>query len=257
MSWEEFKTVLRQNLRESDAFVGNVCSKMTSDSQHQLDEVQDWAAYLEHLPSISLEFDTDCSALESQLGRTFYDWLRPLINLWIDKVGRQQLPWDKLVRAANKAEAKARIHKNQHLDQRCPKGKRPVKLRLKDSNEQFSKKTKAAPPQQKSAGSPQSDQAAEKAQKEKKKNWHRKERKRKEAGANSEGTTATDSNATGEKKNSGQNRGQNKGQNRSQQDLSQIICWNCYKKRHYATDCREFQSQKTSCRLGDLQVGDC
>ncbi len=43
------------------------------------------------------------------------------------------------------------------------------------------------------------------ARKEKKKNWHRKEREKKEAGANSEGTPATDSNATGGKKKAGQN----------------------------------------------------
>ncbi len=66
---------------ESDAFVGNVWSKMRSDSQHQLEEVQDWAAHLEHLQSIPLEFDDDCALLEGPLGRTFYDGLRPLIKL--------------------------------------------------------------------------------------------------------------------------------------------------------------------------------
>ena len=112
LSWEEFKTFLRQILGESDAFVGNVWSKMRSDSQHQLEEVQDWAAHLKHLQSILLEFDADCAPLEGQLGRTFYDGLRPSIKLWIDEVGRQQLPWDKLVKAANRVEAKARIHNN-------------------------------------------------------------------------------------------------------------------------------------------------
>ncbi len=174
--------------------------------------------------------------MEGYLGRTFYDGLRPSIKLWIDEVGRQQLPWDKQVKAANRVKAKARIHNNQHLDQRCPKEKWPLKLTLKDSNEQSSEKTKAAPPHQKSAGSLQSEKAAEKTRKEKKKNWHRKERERKEAGANSEGTPAQGSNATGGKKKASQNREQNKGQNRSQQDLRQITCWKCDKKGHYATD---------------------
>ncbi len=126
---------------------------MRSDSQHQLKEVQDWAAHLEHLQSILLEFDADCAPLEGQLSRTFYDGLKPSIKLWIDEVSRQLLPWDKLVKAANKAKAKARIHNNQHLDQRYPKEKRPLKLTLKDSKEQCSEKTKAAPLQQKPAGS--------------------------------------------------------------------------------------------------------
>ena len=39
LSWEEFKTFLRQSLGESDTFVGNVWSKMRSNSQHQLEEV--------------------------------------------------------------------------------------------------------------------------------------------------------------------------------------------------------------------------
>ena len=77
-------------------------------------------------------------------------------------MGRQQLPWDKLVKAANYAEAKARIHNNQQLDQCCPKEKRPLKLTLKDSNELSSEKTMAAPLQQKSAVSPQFEQATEK-----------------------------------------------------------------------------------------------
>ena len=89
LSWEEFKAFLRQSLGESDAFVGNVWSKMRSDSQLQLEEVQDWAAHLEHLQSILLEFDADCAPLEGQLGRTFYDWLRPSIKLRVDKIGRQ------------------------------------------------------------------------------------------------------------------------------------------------------------------------
>ncbi len=143
---------------------------MRSDSQLQLEGVQDLAAHLEHLQSILLEFDADCAPLEGQLRRTFYYGLRPSMKLWFDEISPQQLPWDKLVKAANRAEANARIHNNQHLDLRCPKGKRPLKLTLKDSNEQSSEKTKAAPPQPKSAGSPQSEQAAEKARKEKKKN---------------------------------------------------------------------------------------
>ena len=239
LSWEEFKTFLKQSLGESDAFVGNAWCKMRSDSQHQLEEVQDWAAHLKHLQSILLEFDADCAPLEGQLGRTFYDWLRPSIKLWIDKVGRQQLPWDKLVKAANGAKVKALINNNQHPDQRYTKGKRLLKLTLKDSNKQSSEKTKAAPPQQKSADSLQSKQAVKQARKERKNNWHRKEREKKEAGANSEGTLATGSNATRGKKKAGQNRGQNKGQNRSQRDLSQVTFWTCDKKGHYVTDCKE------------------
>ncbi len=40
------------------------------------------------------------------------------------------MPWDDLIRAANKAEARAKIQGSTHLDQRCPKGRRPLKMSL-------------------------------------------------------------------------------------------------------------------------------
>ncbi len=33
------------------------------------------------------------------------------------------MPWDNLIRAGNKAEARAKIQGSTHLDQRCPKEK--------------------------------------------------------------------------------------------------------------------------------------
>ncbi len=82
------------------------------------------------------------------------------------------MPWDDLIRAANKAEAKAKIQGSTHLDQRCPKGKRPLKMSLNARDDQV-EKTKATPPPTK-ASPPTSDQleviekAKEKARKEKK-----------------------------------------------------------------------------------------
>ncbi len=67
-------------------------------------EVQDSAAHLEHLQFILLEFDTNNAPGEGQLGRTFYDGLRPSIKLWIADI-REDMPWDDLIRTANKAEA--------------------------------------------------------------------------------------------------------------------------------------------------------
>ncbi len=117
LSWREFKAFLRKSLGESNAFVKSVWSRMRGDFQYQLEEVLDWAAHLEQLQSILLEFDADCAPIEGQLGRTFYDGLRPSIKLWIDEVSRERLTWEELVTTANVAEAKARIHNNQHLDQ--------------------------------------------------------------------------------------------------------------------------------------------
>ncbi len=108
MTWDKFKAFLRKNLGESNAFVGHVWNKLRGDAQHQLEDVQDWAAHLEHLQSILQEFDVNNAPEEGQLGRTFYDGLRPSIKLWIVNIG-EDMPWDDLIRAANKAEARAKI----------------------------------------------------------------------------------------------------------------------------------------------------
>ncbi len=129
MTWDEFKAFLRKSLGESNTFVGHVWSKLRGDAQHQLEDVQDWAAYLEHSRSILLEFDANNTSREGQLGRTFYDGLRPRIKLWITNIG-DNMPWDDLIRVANKAEARVKIQKSTHLDQQCPKEKRPLNMSL-------------------------------------------------------------------------------------------------------------------------------
>ncbi len=129
MTWDKFKAFLKKSLGESNTFVGYVWSKLRGDTQHQLEEVQDWAAHLEHLQSILLEFDNNNASREGQLGRTFYNSLRPSIKLYIINV-REDMPWDDLIRAPNNAEARAKIQGSTHLNQRCPKGKRPLKMSL-------------------------------------------------------------------------------------------------------------------------------
>ncbi len=108
MTWVKFKAFLRKSLGEFNTFVGYVWSKLRGDAQYQLEEVQDWVAHLEHLQSILLEFDANNVLGEGQLGRTFYDGLRPLIKLWIANIG-EDMSWDDLIRVANKAETRAKI----------------------------------------------------------------------------------------------------------------------------------------------------
>ncbi len=112
---------------------------MRGDAQHQLEEVQDWATHLEHLPSILLKFDANNAPQEGQLGRIVYDGLKPSIKLWNADIG-EDMPWDNLIRAANKAEARAKIQGSIHLDQQCPKGKQPLKMSLTSKDSQTDKK---------------------------------------------------------------------------------------------------------------------
>ncbi len=71
--------------------------------------------HLEHLQSILLEFDANNTSKKGQLGRIFYNSLKPLIKLWIADI-REDMPWDNLVSAANKVETRARIQKSTYLD---------------------------------------------------------------------------------------------------------------------------------------------
>lgn len=56
-----------------------------------------------------------------------------MIKLWIDKVGQDQISWEKLIKSANSTEAKAQIHNLWDLDQRYLLNKRFLKLIFKDS----------------------------------------------------------------------------------------------------------------------------
>ncbi len=105
--------------------------------------------YLEHFKSILLEFDINNAPQEGQLGQTFYDGLGLLIKLWIADIG-EDMPWDDLIRAANKAEVRAKIQGSIYLNQQYSKGKQLLKMSLNARDDQ------AAAPQSK-AHSPPAD----------------------------------------------------------------------------------------------------
>ena len=56
ITWAEFKSFLRTNLGDDRAFADSICSKFRWDSQYQAESVLDWAAHLEYLQSILLEY---------------------------------------------------------------------------------------------------------------------------------------------------------------------------------------------------------
>ncbi len=50
------------------------------------------------------------------------------------------MPWNDLIKAANKAKGGAKIQESTHLDQRYPRGTRPLKMSLNFSDNQTDKK---------------------------------------------------------------------------------------------------------------------
>lgn len=139
LRWNKFKVILKKSFGESNAYVANVWSKLRRDTQQQVEELRYWVAHLEHLQSIILEFDTINTPREDQLGRTFYNGLRPLIKLSIADVG-QDMPWNNLVSAVNITKVLAKIQESTHLDQRYVKEKWPLKMNSNSRNDQADKK---------------------------------------------------------------------------------------------------------------------
>ena len=130
---------MRKSLKKCNAFVGHIWIKLRKDTQYLLEEVLDWAAHLEHLQSILLEFDANNALGEGQFGRIFYDGLKPSIKLLIAKI-EKDIPWDDLVSAANKAKARAKIQENTHYDQQYLRRKWSLKISLNFKDNQIDKR---------------------------------------------------------------------------------------------------------------------
>lgn len=79
--------------------------------------------HLVHFQSILLEFYTDYTPKKGQLGEYFSKSLKPSLKLYIVKKGWELDGWDNLVKRATKAEVRACIINNYHLDQQYPLSK--------------------------------------------------------------------------------------------------------------------------------------
>ncbi len=144
------------------------------------------------------------------------------------------MPWDDLIKVANKAEARAKTQGSTHLNQRCPKGKRPLKMSLNSRDNQLEKaqqKTDSVSQEQvpdKANQAEQRHETSKKTRKNKKQKSHQaKQDQRKD------NTPASGTNITPTKKKTGQN-----------WDISEITYYNCNKKSHYASDCTEPKTKK-------------
>ena len=231
LSWIEFKAFLRKNLGDSRAFVDATWSRIKRDSQYQQEEVQDWASHLEHLQSILLEFDAEGAPEESDLIRFFREGLKPSIKAQMEQRGRELDSWEELVEKAIDAEAKASLQPQsilREMDQRCPHGNRPAHATVakpqtstRDPRDEPSEKPKTSGPKQPNSSRPENSEIADKKARREKKRQRRLDQARDRKG--SESTPATGANTS----------------NGTSRDVSQITCFNCNKKGHYASTCRE------------------
>ena len=128
MTWVKFKDFLRKNLRDSRAFADSIWKKVKRNSQYQDKLVQDWAAHLEYLQSILIEFDPECAPEEDTMIRYFREGLCPSIRIEMEQRGRELDSFKELVKKTVDAKAKAALRPRSYAcetDQHCLHGSRP------------------------------------------------------------------------------------------------------------------------------------
>ena len=92
---------------KSKSFVDNIWKKLKCDSQYQLEEIYNWASYLEHLLFILMEFDPTAISTESTRVRYFEKGLKPSIKAEIDQDAIHLDNYKELIAKAVRVEIKA------------------------------------------------------------------------------------------------------------------------------------------------------
>ena len=102
------------------------CEKIKRDSQHQLEEVFDWAAHLKHLLAVLQEFDPAPTPNEEIMICYFQEGLKLSVRAKLDARGRDLNSWEEAVKKAVNAEAKAMLQSSLStcdIDSKCFQGK--------------------------------------------------------------------------------------------------------------------------------------
>ena len=83
MTRVKFKDFLWKNLENSRVFVDSIWKKVKCNSQYQDKSVEVWAAHLEYLQSISIEFNPEYAPKKDTMIRYFRKGLRPSVRVEI------------------------------------------------------------------------------------------------------------------------------------------------------------------------------
>ena len=97
--------------------------KIKRDSQYQLEEVLDWAAYPKDMQAVFREFDPAAIPNKEIMIRYFLEGLKPSVRAQLDAHGRDLDFWEEAVEKAINAEAKAMLQSSsntRNMDSRCP-----------------------------------------------------------------------------------------------------------------------------------------
>ena len=158
--------------------------------------------------------------------RYFREGLRPSVRAQLDTRGRNYDSWEEAVEKAVNAEAKALLQSFssiRDMDSRYPRRNRPARKEEKNSGRK-NKSTdspSADTPSGKQSSSTQQTSSAKKDQDHQQGGSRRREGRRRQGHGHDSPVTGV--NATATKK--------------EEKDLSQVECYNCHRKGHYATKC--------------------
>ena len=163
----------------------------------------------------------------------FRKGLKPSIKVEIEQQDREFMDFEEMVQRAVNAEAKAGLRSSTMVrksDARCPRGHRPShntssKMQTQGSSHKDSPRTKESRPKEakltngKAPAPPRSDEPAKPNCEKKKREWLKKKK---------DSTSATKDNTIEAQK-----------KKRTPGDTSQVTCYNCQKKSHFANKCSE------------------
>ena len=256
MTWAEFKDFLRKNLGDSRAFVNSIWKRVKRNSQYQDKLVQDWAAYLEYLQFMLIEFNPECAPEEGTMIWYFREGLCPSIRVEMEQCGRELDSFKELVKNAVDAEARATLRPRSYAretDQSFLRDSRPSAAKASTQGQPMKdlrvKELKSRPQKSKAPAFQRSDSAetSKKARKEKKKNNRQNKR---DCRARKGSTPATEVNTTDA------NDSKKKKTAPTAATLARLSITIVTKKAIIWTSAPSHQSQKTSTGLGNLCVGD-
>ena len=125
MTWTKFKKFLKKNLGDNWAFANNIYPKFRKNSRYQAKSGLDWAAHLEDLQYILLEYDQVRALSKSTMLKYFQKGPKPSILAELEHQNLELKNFNQIVKITVDAKAKSALQprfNTKKMDQHYPWG---------------------------------------------------------------------------------------------------------------------------------------